>query len=178
MKVLVGSTNPVKIEATRDAFSNYFDSVDVIGVKVDPKVPKQPIEEDTFRGAHNRAVELKRTNDVEKLGAEFFVGIEGGITKRHSRWFDFGAVCVMDNQGRVGFGTSAHFELPKRVVERLLDHGDELGDVMDTITNEKNIKQKAGAVGFFTKNIVDRKALYVHGIVMALAPFMNKDLYF
>jgi inosine/xanthosine triphosphatase len=176
--VLVGSTNPVKIEAARYAFSKYFGRVRVMGMKVDPKVSKQPVEDDTFKGAHNRVLELKRINSAQKLGADFFVGIEGGITKLHSRWFGFGAVCVMDNEGRTGFGTSAHFELPKSVVERLLEHGDELGDVIDTITNEENTKQKAGAIGFFTKNIMDRKDLYVHGVIVALAPFVNKDLYF
>ena len=177
MKVLVGSANPVKIDAVKDAFSKYFDGVEAIGIVVDSGVPKQPIEDDTFSGAHNRALGLKKINDTKKLGADFFVGVEGGVTKRHSRWFDFGAVCVMDNDRRVGFGTSAHFELPKSVAEKVLS-GMELGDVMDEIAHVKNIKQKEGAVGFLTKNVMTRKELYIHGVIVALAPFVNKNMYF
>jgi len=34
MKILVGSQNPVKLEATREAFSAYFDTVEVTGIGV------------------------------------------------------------------------------------------------------------------------------------------------
>jgi len=46
MKVLVGSKNPVKIEATKEAFKKYFDDIEV-----DSKVSKQPIGIETFVGA-------------------------------------------------------------------------------------------------------------------------------
>ena len=36
MKVLVGSRNPVKVEAVREAFAKYFDPLEVIGLEVDP----------------------------------------------------------------------------------------------------------------------------------------------
>lgn len=35
MKILVGSQNPVKIEAAKEAFSKYFKKVEVAGIKVD-----------------------------------------------------------------------------------------------------------------------------------------------
>jgi inosine/xanthosine triphosphatase len=177
MKVLVGSQNPVKIEAVREAFSKYFDDVEVIGISVASKVPKQPIGDETFEGAKNRALELKRINEEKNLGAEFFVGIEGGIIKLYSKWFAFGGICVIGNKGRVGFGTSPHFELPNDIVKELLN-GVELGDVMDRITGDHNTKQKSGAIGFFTKGIIDRRDLYVQGLIVALIPFVNEELFF
>ena len=177
MKVLVGSTNPVKINAAKAAFSKYFEGVDVEGVKVDSKVSNQPIEDETFNGAYNRALELKSLSDSKGLGADFFVGVEGGMTKLHNKYFAFGAMCVMDKKGRAGFGTSAHFELPDSISKRLLA-GHELGDVMDAMLNEKNTKQKGGAIAFLTRNVIDRKELYVNGLVVALVPFINEKLYF
>lgn len=177
MKVLVGSINPVKINAAKTAFSKYFDGVDAEGVKVDSKVSNQPMEDETFNGAYNRAMELKGLSESRNLGADYFVGIEGGMTKLHGKYFAFGAMCVMDKGGRAGFGTSAHFELPDSISKRLLD-GHELGDVMDTMLNEKNTKQKGGAIAFLTRNVMDRKELYVNGIVVALVPFINEGLYF
>ncbi len=177
MLVLVGSRNPVKIEATKEAFSKYFRSVEVRGIEVDSGVPPQPIGHETFEGAKNRALELRKMDKTENLNADFYVGIEGGIINLISRWFAFGSICVLDREGRWGFGTSPLFELPQSVVEQLLN-GMELGRVMDEITGVKNMKQKGGAIGFFTKGVMDRKKLYVHGLTVALVPFMNERLYF
>ena len=33
MKVLIGTTNPGKIEGARKAFSHYFKNVEVVGIK-------------------------------------------------------------------------------------------------------------------------------------------------
>ena len=67
MKILVGSQNPVKIEATKEAFSTYFGKVEVRGIKVDSKVSNQPTNDETFHGARNRAFGLKRINDKKIL---------------------------------------------------------------------------------------------------------------
>lgn len=177
MKVLVGSRNTVKLEATKEAFSIYFDSVDVEGIGVDSKVSNQPIEDETFVGARNRALALSRINDERNSKAEFFVGIEGGIKKLFGRWFTFGVICIMDDTGRVGYGTSPFFVLPSDITEKLLG-GTELGDVMDDLIGETNTKQKQGAVGYFTKGVMDRRRFYVAGLTVALIPFLNADLFF
>jgi len=177
MKILVGSQNPVKIEATKEAFSTYFGRVEVMGIKLDSKVSKQPINDETFHGARNRAFGLKSVNDEKNLNAKFFVGIEGGITKLFSRWFTFGGMCIVDDKERLGYGTTPFFELPEKIVEKLLS-GAELGEVMDKFTGMQNTKRKQGAVGHFTKGIMNRKQFYVNGLLMALIPFVNKDVYF
>ena len=177
MKVLVGSQNPVKIEAVREAFSKYFDTVEVTGINVNSGVSNQPVNSETFEGAKNRALQLKRINDERGLGARFFVGIEGGIINLYSRWFALGGVCILDEKGRAGFGISPSFELPESITEHLLN-GIELGDVMDRLTGVHNSKQKKGAIGFFTKGVVERKDAYVHGVITALIPFVNEGIYF
>lgn len=177
MEVLVGSENPVKIVAAKEVFSKYFDQVKVTGIEVSSKVSAQPINEETFEGAKNRALELKKLNEKENLGADFFVGIEGGITKLYSKWFTLGVGCVIDSQGRVGYGVSPYFELPESFVEQLLS-GSELGQVMEKISGKDNIRQREGAIGFLSKGVMDRKNLYIHSLIVALVPFLNKDLYF
>ncbi len=177
MKVLVGSENPVKIEATREVFSKYFGETEVTGIEVSSKVSAQPVNEETFEGAKNRALELKKLSEEKKLGADFFVGIEGGITKLYSKWFALGVGCVIDNQGRIGYGVSPYFELPQSIIEQLLS-GNELGEVMEKISGKDNIRQREGAIGFLSKGMMNRKDLYIHSLIVALVPFSNKDLYF
>jgi inosine/xanthosine triphosphatase len=177
MKILVGSKNPVKIASVKEALKNYFDNIDVIGIEVESGVSVQPINDETFAGALNRAIRLKEINDSQKLDADLFVGIEGGITKQFDKWFAFGCMSIIDNNGRTGFGTSPHFQLPQSVVNKLLK-GIELGDVMDEIMNQQNTKQKGGAIGFFTNGVMNRKELYVEGLKVAIIPFLHKEMYF
>lgn len=167
----------MKLEATKEAFSHYFDAVDVTGINVNSKVSNQPVEDETFAGARNRARALRTINEERKVNAVFFVGIEGGIKKLFDRWFTFGVMCIMDDSGRIGYGTSPFFELPSQITDKLLI-GIELGDVMDSLIGEKNTKEKQGAVGYFTKGVMDRKRYYVDGLTVALIPFLNEDLYF
>ena len=177
MKILVGSQNPVKIGATKEAFLKYFEKVEVAGIEVDSKVSSQPIGEKTFEGAKNRVLELKRINETKNLNAQFCVGVEGGIIKLYSKWFCFSGMCIIDNRGKIGFGTSSCFELPNQIVKKLLN-GVELGEVMDKIIGDHNTKQKGGAIEFFTKGIMERKDIYVSGLIVALIPFINEELYF
>ncbi|MFH1054329.1 MAG: inosine/xanthosine triphosphatase [Candidatus Woesearchaeota archaeon] len=177
MKVLVGSENPVKIDAVREAFSKYFEDVETIALKVDSDVADQPLNDDTFIGAKNRALHLRRIDNEKILGADFFIGIEGGIIQLNSTWFVLGAMCIIDKDGNIGFGTTSLFQLPDQIIDEILQ-GKELGDVIDRITGEQNSKQKNGAVGYFTKDVVSRKSYYVNGIIKALIPFLNKEHFF
>ncbi len=177
MKVLVGSLNPVKIDAVKVSFEKFFENVSVEGISVPSGVPDQPVGKETFEGARNRALELKKLNEEKKLNADFFVGIEGGISKDYGIWFSFGAMCIIDKEGREAFGTSPQFQLPEQIVEELLN-GVELGDVMDNIQNKSNTKQHKGAIGFFTKGRMTRKELYSTGLITTLVPLINKELFF
>jgi inosine/xanthosine triphosphatase len=177
MKILVGSKNPVKIASVEEAFQNYFSDINVEGVEVDSGVSIQPVNYETFLGAQNRAMKLKELNDADKLNADFFVGIEGGIAKQFDKWFAFGCMCIIDKEGKTGFGLSPHFELPNSIIEKLLS-GTELGDVIDEIMNQQNTKQHHGAIGFFTNGIMNRKELYIEGLKVAVVPFLHKDMFF
>lgn len=177
MKILVGSKNPVKINSVEEAFKNYFEAVDVNGLDVESGVSNQPIGDETFIGAKNRAIELIKKNETNRLGADFFVGIEGGIVKLFDKWFAFGCMCIADKEGNVGFGSSPQFELPQIVVDKLLS-GIELGKVMDEIQNQENTKQKHGAIGYFTNGVMNRKELYIEGLKVAIVPLLHKEMYF
>ena len=73
MKVIVGSTNPVKINSTKLAFETAFpeDEFEVEGVSVVSDVRDQPMSNDeTLLGAKNRAQNAK-----DKFKADFWIGI-------------------------------------------------------------------------------------------------------
>ncbi len=177
MKILVGSENPVKIAAVKEAFSEYFENPEIVCFAADSGVPAQPVNMQTFEGARNRASALKVLNERQNLNADFFIGIEGGIIKIFDKWFAFGLMCIINKEGLEGYGSSPLFELPDTVIEKLLS-GSELGLVMDEITGTENTKQNGGAIGYFTNGKMDRRQLYVSGIIAALVPFHHKQLFF
>ena len=178
MKILVGSTNPVKINSVREAFSKYYSDVEVKGIKVNSGVPSQPIGEETFIGAETRAKECKKINDEKNLNFDFFVGIEGGIENKHNKWFNYGAICIIDKNGKKGYGTSPWFQLPSEVMDKILNKKIELGEVMDVIEGSKNIGQKDGAIGFFTDRRITRTELFIPGVISAMIPFIHKEFNF
>ena len=97
--IIVGSKNPAKIEAVRDAFSHYFQDLEVQGMEVASGVPAQPFGDDIFKGAENRA---RAAQSSVKEKDAFYVGIEAGIIQQHSRWFNFNCVCIL-HKHKLGF---------------------------------------------------------------------------
>ena len=176
MNVLVGSTNPTKIDAVRLGFAYYFPEVAVQGYDVSSDVAAQPVGEQTFEGARNRVLRLREMSPEQHSKGDYFVGIEGGIEQLCAKWFSFGVICIMDREGRIGWGTSSYFQLPKGIVEELR-RGKELGDIIDAYTGVEHTKLKNGAIGFLTRDVITRTSLYVPGVVTALIPFVNKELY-
>lgn len=176
MKVLVGSLNPVKIEAVRDVFVAHFGQVDVDSYEVASGVPAMPAGDDTFIGAENRVRSLLALNREWGLGAAYCVGLEGGMAEWHGRWLSFGVLCIGDAAGRLGFGVSPMYELPPGITEELVA-GEELGTVIDRLSGQHNSKQRGGAIGYLTQGRVDRRLLYAQGLEMALVPFLNPEMY-
>lgn len=177
MRILVASENPVKIAAVEEAFGKFFPELIIEGVKLDSGVSAQPVQDETFIGAQKRAFALREYDQENKINADYYVGIEGGVSEYFERWFGYGCMFILDSKGRTAVGMSPHFELPSSVVSKLLN-GAELGDIIDELSTDNNSKQKSGAIGYFTRDVIDRKELYVSGLISALVPFLNKKLYF
>ena len=172
MKVLVASTNPVKLQACQQAFENVFplENPEVSGVEVQSGVSDQPLGvEETRKGAENRVQVLLQSH----VKSDFYVGIEGGITQTEERIYAFAWMVVSDGK-KMADACTAHFQLPDKVT-RLINQGLELGDANDQVFGEKNSKQKGGAVGLLTGGSITRTTLYVPAIEMALIPFRPEN---
>lgn len=174
MKVLcyVGSLNPVKTGAVFRALSEYTEDAEVIGVDVASGVPAQPLGEETFRGAFNRATSLRAQYPAEEDMLTLYMGIEGGVMELHGTAFAFGCVSVTDAAGKESNGTSALFPLPPAMA-REVKNRKELGEVIDELSGQVNSKQQGGAIGFLTGNVITREELYYQGVIAALTPFIH-----
>ena len=86
-------------------------------------------------------------------------------------------ICIVNKEGQMSFGKSPHFTLPPFVLEKVLN-GEELGKVMGSYVGQHDLSKTSGAIGVLTRGVIDRKELYVSGILMALVPFLSPSLYF
>ena len=184
LRVAVGSKNPVKLAAVRQAFFRAFPDRPLVcvGHDVPSGVSDQPWgHAETEMGARQRALRAF----LAETRADYAVGIEGGVVKGNYGLRSVAYVAIRRSRDSwESVEHTASFKLPPRV-ERLLrghepGHGRlELGAACDLVFNETNSKQQGGTVGAVTRGLLDRTAYYEHAIVCALAPFLhdNSGLY-
>ncbi|MCS7119461.1 MAG: inosine/xanthosine triphosphatase [Archaeoglobaceae archaeon] len=170
MKIVVGSRNPTKVEGARIAFEQFFGEVGVESIGI--KTKDQPFDEETIKGAIERAIKSYSSD------FDFSVGIEAGLMKipgTISGYMDF-QVAVVFNGKKFTLGFGPGFEYPPEVVESA-KAGIEVGKTMEKISGINQIGRKVGAVYYLSKGVVSRVELSRIAVTMALLPWINKDLY-
>ena len=173
-KVVVGSTNPTKVDSTRAAFQAVWldETFEVTGVKAESGVSDQPMsEEETIRGAKNRARAA-----MLQAKADYAVGLEGGLWKINGDWFESGWVAVLDSTGNFGIGSTPVIEMPPRLLEKILA-GQELGDVMDEVTGRQDVAKAEGFFGIMSNGALGRTAALKDGVIFALGRFVRPEFY-
>jgi len=191
--VIVASTNPVKITSVKNGFSKMFPGkkLKVEGVSVSSGVSHQPMtNSETEKGAMTRVKNAR----IARSDADYWVGIEGGTSSSQTRLhvpaaFDAGGVeedtrqlvafawiIVESKEREVGKGRTGTFVLPP-VIARLIKEGKELGEADDIVFGLTNSKQKNGAVGLLTGNVIDRTEYYTHAVILALIRFKNPKIF-
>lgn len=170
--VAVGSLNPTKLGAVRAVLLRCHPAARVFGLAVDPGVGEQPRSlAQTRRGALRRAEAA-----LGQGGADWGLGLEGGVAFRATGAWLCGVVAVATRDGRRSHGYSAMLRLPEAVAARVRE-GQELGPVMDALIGEAHTKTRQGAIGILTAGLVERQAGWEVTTACALAPLLRPDLY-
>lgn len=151
MNIVIGSKNPTKIKAVEEVFPEaYISSKDVSS-----KVSAQPFsDEETKEGAINRA---KQCATKDTIG----IGLEGGVMYVRDELYlcNWGALVSEDNQ--VYTASGARILLPREINESLKS-GKELGDIMDVYAKREGVRNKEGAIGIFTNDLISRSEMFTH----------------
>ena len=182
--ICIGSLNPTKFNATKIAFGKYFDDFQIYKVKVDSKVPNQPIGLKTIlEGAINRAESsLDFLINEEMISQGIFgVGIEAGLVEipyTKTNYMDFQFCAIMDENQQLSLGSGIAFEYPQSVINQVLKNKDkEIGEIVGKLAGNINLKNETGAISFFSKNAITRTKILTQAIICALLPIVNKELY-
>ncbi|MEM1327735.1 MAG: inosine/xanthosine triphosphatase [Bacteroidota bacterium] len=174
-KILVASGNPAKIEAAQRGFQQLFTNETLVieGQATPSGVSDQPMgDEETYRGAYNRAKRLKEV----RPDADYWIGIEGGNIRHTATEMEVMAWIVVLGQTYESKARTAGYYLPPRVIE-LVNQGYELGEADDIIFGVSNSKHSLGSSGLLTDGVIDRINFYMPAVIFAFLPFYKPELY-
>lgn len=168
MKVKVGSTNQVKIDAVREVLAMYADfaGAEVSGVSAASLVSDQPQSiEETFTGAMNRA-------KGAFTDCAYSFGIESGLMSvPHAKtgFMDFTACAIYDGKDFY-FGLSPAIEVPAHVMRFVTEEGLNLNEAFFKagLTDNPKLGNAEGMLGLLTRGRVTRKDYTKQAIIMAM----------
>ncbi|MBQ9834160.1 MAG: DUF84 family protein [Bacilli bacterium] len=172
MKVLIGTKNPGKIQGAKEAFSNYFKDYEIEGISVSSDVSEEPVNNEIYEGARNRVDNLIKYANENNITAEYFLGIESGITNLLGKWIIINVAVIKDKNGYESWGTSSAFPVPDKYVEEIIKT--DLGQVMDNIFKQHDLRSGKGGVSFLTNDVISRIDMTRQAFVMALSQHINE----
>lgn len=171
-RAAIGSTNPAKVAAVREALALLAPDCDVIAISVPSGVASQP-----FGDAATRAGALERARKaLVASGADVAFGLEGGVELDGARVWLLSWVAAIDQAGQEGYASGLRMLLPPALASGLRA-GAELGDLVDALFGVKDSKSASGAIGLLTAGAVSRTDAFADLVAMSLAPWIHPDHY-
>ena len=174
MKVLIGTKNPLKKEGIKQALEKYFSDIEIEGISVDSEVGNQPMDKEILVGAKNRVKNLKKYAKKYDINADFYIAIEGGITKLLGDWILINIAVIENKEGYISIGTSQGMPVPIRYIEEA--QNSEFSIVMDKVFNKNKIGKDISEItleSILTQNELSRIDLIRDASIMALTKHIN-----
>ena len=179
MKIHIGSKNPTKIQAVKDALVLYpylFPKPEFFGVDIDVELFGHPKSlEETVEGAIDRAKKAFQNCD-------FSFGLEGGlmaVPHTNSGYMEVGACAIYDGK-EMYLGLSPAFEWPKNVTDLIIQNKADASQALKQVgftNHEKLGAVKGGAIGRLTDYKMTREDFTKYSIMMALVRLDKKEIY-
>lgn len=177
MKIVVGSTNAVKVAAVREIVPQYefLSGADIASMDVSSGISEQPKSlEETMTGAMNRARQAFQD-------CRFSIGIEDGLMRiPHTKTgFMNVCVCAIYDGSQFHFGLSSAFEYPKEVARLVVEEGLDINQAFlrTGLTAHPRVGSAEGAIGVLTKGRLPRKEYTKQAVQMALIHLEHRHHY-
>ena len=187
MIVAIGSARAAKIMAVRAACARVaavdaaWGKAEIVARAVKTGAPAMPLTDmQLMRGAKERAEAVGALLLSEGERADLCVGLEGGF---HSTTFDgvrhtFLRGWAYATDGERGyFGAAPAVTVPAEIVRRVEGQNRELGEVIDEMAGQRDVRSRQGAWGVLSRDLLTRAQSFEAALIAALAPFYNSRLY-
>jgi non-canonical (house-cleaning) NTP pyrophosphatase len=187
MIIAIATKRGPKVEAAQSVFTrvrNHLipksEAVEFLKYDVEGGMSMPRSLDELMSGAQHRVVTLQRILADESKHADFLLGMEGGF---HTNWHNGHEQVYLQSwayvsDGKAGyFGSSGNVLVPDIIANKVMHHGQDLGEVIDAVMNQRDVRSKQGTWGILTRDLVSRKESFEFALLAAFAPFYNKDLY-
>ena len=185
--IALGSDRAAKIMAVRASIARIAEvdsawrNANIVARPVQTDAPAMPLNDwELMSGARQRALAVRDILLSQKLGADLYVGLEGGF---HSisvdgEWHTFlrGWAFVTDGN-RGSFRMSPSIGVPDFIVKDVVGGKRELGIVIDEVAGIRDVRSKQGAWGVLSRDLLTRAMSFEAALIAAFAPFYNRELY-
>jgi inosine/xanthosine triphosphatase len=185
--IALGSDRAAKIAALEQAVARIatvdpaWRSAGIIARPVETKVAAMPLSDDELmQGARNRATSVGQVLASEGINPQFCVGLEGGFhsIKFAGAWRTYLRGWAYATDGTHGwFGSAPAIEVPPSIARRVIDGNLELGNVIDSIAGEHDVRSRQGTWGVLSRDLLTRAMSFEAALIAALAPFYNAGIY-
>jgi inosine/xanthosine triphosphatase len=186
-RIALGSDRAAKIMALRASIARVAEidsawrDASVVARSVKTDAPAMPLTDwELMSGARQRALAVREMLIEQNLGADLYVGLEGGF---HSisvdgEWHTFlrGWAFVTDGE-RNSFGMSPSISVPPAIVKNVIEGRRELGLVIDEVAGVRDVRSRQGAWGVLSRDLLTRSMSFEAALIAAFAPFYNAALY-
>ncbi|RLE61773.1 MAG: inosine/xanthosine triphosphatase [Thermoprotei archaeon] len=177
LRVAVGSVNPVKVLAVKQALELLNIKADILSCSVRTSVGPQPIGlKKTMQGAIERGCYAQNV-----CNSDWGIGIEAGLIDfpgTISGYMDFQICVIVDKEKRITIGVSMGFEFPTKVIGGVLKGVyREIEEGMEVLSGIRQIGEKMGAIGFLSKGTISRLDITRESVISALIPRVNRSIY-
>ena len=187
LRIAVGTVRTAKLLAVRAACARVatvapeWQNAEVVAREVATDAPAMPLTDyQMMRGARSRAEAVRALLLAEGEAAALYVGLEGGFNcvtldgRRHT-FLQGWAYATDGRRGHFGVGPSVG--VPEEIVRRVVTGRRELGEVIDEIAGERDVRSRQGAWGVISKELLTRAQSFESALVAAFAPFYNEGLF-
>jgi inosine/xanthosine triphosphatase len=186
-RIALGSDRAAKIMAVRAGIARVAEvdpgwrDANVVARSVKTDAPAMPLNDwELMSGARQRALAVREILLEQKLGADLYVGLEGGFhsISVEGEWYTFlrGWAFVTDGE-RGSFGMSPSIGVPDAIVKDVIQGKRELGIVIDEVAGVRDVRSKQGAWGVLSRDLLTRSMSFEAALIAAFAPFYNPALY-
>ena len=186
-RIALGSDRAAKIMAVRASIARVAEidsawcDASVVARSVKTDTPAMPLTDwELMSGARQRALAVREMLFDQNLGADLYVGLEGGF---HSisvdgEWHTFlrGWAFVTDGE-RNSFGMSPSIGVPDAIVKDVIGGKRELGIVIDEVAGMRDVRSRQGAWGVLSRDLLTRSMSFEAALIAAFAPFYNPEMY-
>jgi len=182
LAIQLATANPTKRKGAAAALRRVFGGKFAIAAhSEDSRVSAHPFNEETFRGASNRAhaawerangkARGKKGGAAKGKGCDYALGIESGLFSGMCRGLhiDITVCCVYDGKEE-SYGTGMGFLVPEHIVHRIVAKKSDLSEALKEITGIEKIGWQQGALGWFSDGMMHRAEQIEASVACAFVP--------